>query len=107
MKAHKEENVLTRVALLEQAYSNNTEILQEIKTKIEFTTKEIKDDLKEIKQDIKYLCEEVKTEAKSLRDHVDIRLDRLNSRLWTLFFWMVGGGGSILYVIAKSSHWLN
>lgn len=96
MKAHKEDDTPTRLALLEQSYKHVAENLREIKEKIDFTTREIKAEIKEIKN-----------EVTSLREHVDARLDKINNRLWSLFLWMVGGGCSILYVIAKSNHWLS
>lgn len=101
MKAHKDDTQI-RIALLEQSHANIIDTLKEIKIEISTKTIEIKEEIREVKDQIK----ETKCEVKSLRDHVDFRLDKINNRLWSLFFWMIGGGSSILYIIAKSNGWL-
>ena len=39
-------------------------------------------------------------------EHIDAKIEKLNDRLWTNFFWMIGGFASILAVIAHAFHWI-
>lgn len=42
----------------------------------------------------------------NLDTKVDSRFDKLNDRMWTLFFWMIGGFASILGILAHADHWV-
>lgn len=58
--------------------------------------------LSDIKSDIKQLSDRMENGFKNS----DARIDKINSRLWTLFYWMIGGFASVLYVIAHAHKWV-
>lgn len=80
--------------------------------------------LSDMKSDIKQLSERMDTGFKQLSDKMDSgfkqlsgkiddnlkysdsKMDKINSRLWTLFYWMIGGFASVLYVIAHAHKWV-
>lgn len=39
-------------------------------------------------------------------DRMEDKLDRLNSRLWTNFYWMLGGLAALLGVMAHGFKWI-
>lgn len=74
----------TRLALLEQSIGHINESLLRIEKRFDSVEKRIdvlSDDMKQGFKDV-------------------------NNRLWTFFFWMVGGYASILGLIAHALHWI-
>ena len=124
MKAHKHDDTQIRLALLEQSHLNIIDTLKDIRTDIRAFREEVKSEFSSVRTDAKSFRDEVRaefvairTEMKSLKDEVknDIgslrsfienKLDRIYNRIWGLFFWMIAGFGSVLYIIAKVSKWL-
>lgn len=41
-----------------------------------------------------------------IEEKLDKKFDKLNDRLWTLFFWMIAGFASILGIMAHGFHWV-
>ncbi len=42
----------------------------------------------------------------SLEMNMNQRFDKLDSRLWQNFYWMIGGFTAIIGLIAKLQHWI-
>ncbi len=57
--------------------------------------------LLELKHDLKVMLEKIEARF----DKMDARLEKLNDRLWTQFYWMMGGFAGILAVVAHAFHW--
>lgn len=61
-----------------------------------------------IEQNISHINESlqrIESNMKSGFQEVNGRIDKINNRLWQLFFWVTGGFGAVLVVIAKANHW--
>lgn len=61
--------------------------------------------LNEIMMEIKRLNDKIDSKIESVHTKIDGRFDALNNRLWTEFYWMVGGFASILLIISHGFKW--
>ncbi|MEK6880068.1 MAG: hypothetical protein AABY22_10690 [Nanoarchaeota archaeon] len=73
---------------------------------LETTINHVNITLEDIKNSINRLNNKMEDGFNMLNNKIDIRCDKLNDRLWTLFFWMIGGFAAILGIMAHGFHWI-
>src|SRR5579883_747844 len=94
MKLRKHEGSMSndaKIAVLETTISHIHEALERIDKRFDSI------DRKFDKIDRKF--DKVDEEFKLLSNKMDTRFDQLNNRIWTLFFWMIGGFASMLGIL--------
>lgn len=89
----------------ENKYANSNNYGERI-ARLESNSNHVFTQLADIKNEIKEFRQEIKTMFNHLDNKIDTKIDKINSRLWTLFFWMIGGFASVLYVIAHADKWI-
>ena len=70
--------------------------------RLEVTIENIDHNMADIKLSLINMDKKIDTKF----DILDIKIDSLNNRLWTNFFWMIGGFASTLAIIAHAFHWI-
>jgi hypothetical protein len=60
----------------------------------------------EILKDIKQGLNRVETKIDNLDKKMDEKFDKINSRIWTNFYWGAGGFASVLGVLAHAMKWI-
>lgn len=73
---------------------------------INVTLDEIKKSLVKIDSKLDSRFDHLNSKIDSLNDKVDSRFDKVHDRIWTQFYWMIGGFASIAAVIAHGFHWI-
>jgi hypothetical protein len=82
-------------------------------TRLEVTQENISQALIDIKSTLVSLDNKIDNKFDTLDGKIsnldkkfDTKFDSLNNRLWTNFFWMIGGFASVLGIVAHALHWV-
>ncbi len=73
---------------------------------INVTLDEIKNSLTRIDNKLDSRFDSLTKKIDYINDKFDSRFDTLNNRIWTQFYWMIGGFASIVAVMAHGFHWI-
>jgi len=98
MATNKRENTVKndeRIAIVETTINN-----------INITLNEIKSALVRIDNKLDSRFDHLNSKIDSLNDKVDSRFDKVNDRIWTQFYWIIGGFATITAIMAHGFHWI-
>lgn len=84
-----------RIAVLETTILSINATLLDIKQDIRSQADRTNNQIQEVKQDIRYLS-----------DRMDTKFDRLESRLWHNFLWLMAMIFGLAGLVAHAYHWL-